>query len=205
MLFAVSASVSAQTGNNEKMGDLFATMPDSLMPYLSSNNRLDLIDFANAGMKSEVENLFSGTTKLETLTDNYMKILLNEFTSVEMKLLPTDSILADSTSCVIYCVTTYHTDNSRHSVITKYSSRWNRLSCSLDLARYKNDLVERQPTTTDDEWQVVQSALESSAVIATLSEKDNTLSLSLFFSLYTKDEKTMFKDKVTLKTLKINL
>ena len=37
----------AQTGRAEglKMRDVFKQMPDSLLPYLSKNNRLDFIDF----------------------------------------------------------------------------------------------------------------------------------------------------------------
>ena len=39
-----------------KMRDVFNHMPDSLMPYLSHNNRLDFIDFIDSNMKSEVRN-----------------------------------------------------------------------------------------------------------------------------------------------------
>ena len=42
--------VSAQ---NLKMRDVFKQIPDSLVPYLSQNNRLDFIDFLDSNMKAE--------------------------------------------------------------------------------------------------------------------------------------------------------
>ncbi|MBR6998224.1 MAG: DUF3256 family protein, partial [Prevotella sp.] len=42
------------------MADLFKAMPDSLMPYLTKNNRLDMIDFMEANMKAEITNQLEG-------------------------------------------------------------------------------------------------------------------------------------------------
>lgn len=39
-----------------KMRDVFKQIPDSLVPYLSQNNRLDFIDFLDSNMKAEVRN-----------------------------------------------------------------------------------------------------------------------------------------------------
>ena len=36
------------------MSEALKSMPDSLMPYLTHNNRLDCIDFREANMKAEV-------------------------------------------------------------------------------------------------------------------------------------------------------
>ena len=48
----------------QKMRDVISTMPDSLAPYLTENNRLDMIDFKEANMKAEVHNAFEGKTEL---------------------------------------------------------------------------------------------------------------------------------------------
>ena len=42
--------------------DAFRQMPDSVMPTLTQNNRLDCLDFLDAGMKAEVRNRLGGTS-----------------------------------------------------------------------------------------------------------------------------------------------
>ena len=55
-LLALSAS--QMSGQRLEIRDVFKQMPDSLMPYLSQNNRLDFIDFLDANMKAEPCQLF---------------------------------------------------------------------------------------------------------------------------------------------------
>ena len=71
----------------QKMRDVISTMPDSLIPYLSENNRLDMIDFKEANMKAEVHNAFEGKTELMVLTDSYASITLNEAHRLQLRLL----------------------------------------------------------------------------------------------------------------------
>ena len=59
-LLALSAS--QMSGQRLEIRDVFKQMPDSLMPYLSQNNRLDFIDFLDANMKAEVKNRLGGTS-----------------------------------------------------------------------------------------------------------------------------------------------
>ena len=85
LLMYPAFTISAQT-----LKDAFVNMPDSLLPSLSHNNRLDMIDFINSGMKAEVTNLFDGKSSMSMLNDRYLKIQLNDYVSVEMMLF-TDS------------------------------------------------------------------------------------------------------------------
>ena len=187
------------------VGDVFATMPDSLMPYLSKNNRLDLIDFAKAGMKSEVNNAFDGSTELLKLTDNYMKLQLNRQTTVEMRLIKADSLLADSADYVLYVVKTCRTSDAGHSEVRKFTSKWMPLSLSLSLKDRVGDMMMRKQDTTEEEWQKAVAAIDNADVTAELSPDSDILSLSMTFSLLTADDKKIISDKVTLTTLKINL
>ena len=56
--------------------DVFKSMPDSLMPYLSNNNRLDFIDFMDSNMKAEVKNQFGGNSIMTALTEDSLSISL---------------------------------------------------------------------------------------------------------------------------------
>jgi hypothetical protein len=64
-------------------------MPDSLLPYLSRNNRLDFIDFIDSKMKAEVVNELGGTSEMTALTDDSLSIRLNAVSKVDMLLLST--------------------------------------------------------------------------------------------------------------------
>ena len=84
VLFLVSASSSAQL----KMRDVFAQLPDSVLPLMTLNNRLDCIDFIENNMEARVKNKFNDQVVLEVLTDDYLSIRTSEGSAVEMKLVP---------------------------------------------------------------------------------------------------------------------
>ena len=75
MIFAVSASAI-------EMKDVFSAMPDSVLPTLTRNNRLDMIDFKVSGMKAEVNDVFDDKSTLDTLTADYLHITLSEAVKV---------------------------------------------------------------------------------------------------------------------------
>jgi hypothetical protein len=87
-VFALTAAmdVSAQP---KTIQDSFREMPDSLLPYLSQNNRLDMLDFMASGMKARVQNKFDGHSEMLTLTDDSLSIQMSEVMMLTMKLLPT--------------------------------------------------------------------------------------------------------------------
>lgn len=61
---ALFASITGQVSAQDvTIRDIFKQMPDSLMPYLSQNNRLDFIDFLDSHMKAEVRNTFGGPVR----------------------------------------------------------------------------------------------------------------------------------------------
>ena len=68
---------------------LFKEMPDSVIPYLSRNNRLDFIDFMESGMNAEVTNNLGGKSQMTALTDDSISIRLNEACQVVFMLLTT--------------------------------------------------------------------------------------------------------------------
>ncbi|MCR4995096.1 MAG: DUF3256 family protein [Bacteroidales bacterium] len=82
------------------MRDVFAAMPDSVLPMVSKNNRLDCIDFKENNMEARVRNLLDEYVSLEALTADYARFRTSAASLLEMKLLPT----SDSTSvlCVVF-------------------------------------------------------------------------------------------------------
>jgi hypothetical protein len=112
-------NLSAQT-----LKDVFKQMPDSLMPYLSANNRLDFIDFMDSNMKAEVTNLTGGTSEMTALTDDSLSIRMSDALRVDMLLLNLDEPV-DTIRQVIVFVETFLSDSIYgESVCKTFSLDW---------------------------------------------------------------------------------
>ena len=106
------------------LSDVFKQMPDSLMPYLSANNRLDFIDFMDSNMKAEVTNQTGGTSEMTALTDDSLSIRMSDALRVDMLLLNLDEPV-DSIRQVIVFVETFLADSVYgESVCKTYSVDW---------------------------------------------------------------------------------
>ena len=97
-LLCLTTAANAQT-----IKELFTTLPDTILPSLSKNDRLDMVDLIENNMENEVTNRLRGKSRLTMLTDNLAKIQLSELAEVQLCKLPTpDSYLI----CVIHSVKT---------------------------------------------------------------------------------------------------
>ena len=113
------------------MADLFRQMPDSLLPYLTANNRLDMVDFMEAGMKSEVTNMLDGKSQMTQLSADSLTLKLNAVLTVSMRL---DSVRhsADSTAYLIRVARHYRISDSQEQRLDDvYDTLWQRLSTTL--------------------------------------------------------------------------
>ena len=88
----VAATFSQASAQSVNIRDAFREMPDSLMPYLSKNNRLDFIDFLDSGMKAEVKNQLGGTSQMLSIADDSLTIQMNP--SLRVHMLAIDSVVA---------------------------------------------------------------------------------------------------------------
>ena len=113
-LFAAT-TLSQASAQSVQIRDAFREMPDSLMPYLSKNNRLDFIDFLDSGMKAEVKNLLGGTSEMLSIADDSLTIQMNPSLRVDM-------IAMDS---VVVMIETFLVDSIYgESRVNYYSASW---------------------------------------------------------------------------------
>lgn len=125
LLFTLCASLSASA--QQLMRDVFSQMPDSVLTYLSTNNRLDMIDFMTANMKAEVTNAFEGKSQMLALTDDSLSVQLNSAVRLDMLLLPTTATV-DSCQQVVALIYTYHfASGEEERIVRCYSLRWREL------------------------------------------------------------------------------
>lgn len=127
LMMAGSQGVLAQ--NKPTMKDYFIAMPDSLMPMLDPNARKDLVDIAESGMTSALDNDWGGRSRIKTLTHNYLMLIedIADSVTVEMALLPRGK---DTLICVVRTIPLPQKD----SELTFFNSHWQEIKPRGDIA-----------------------------------------------------------------------
>ena len=106
-------------GDSITIRDAFRQMPDSLLPALTQNNRLDFLDFHDAGMKAEVKNRLGGTSVMTALTNDSLSLKMSQALRTDMLLLTLDEPF-DSVSQVIVVGETFLADSVYGETTVRY-------------------------------------------------------------------------------------
>ena len=115
--------------DSDVLRTLFAEMPDTIIPYLTHNDRLDLMDFMDSDMKAEVVNSLGGKTLMTKLTPDTISIRLNEASKVDLYLVRLPAVApVDSCSYAVMLVRTVGLEQEFTETETEfYSCAWHRL------------------------------------------------------------------------------
>ena len=145
LLLLISVSGRAE---DVRMKDVFRQMPDALVPTLSANNRLDMIDFIDSNMKAEVTNLFGGKSEMTMLSDDSLTIRLSDALTIHMLLLKTEETTDDSHQ-VICMLMVYGTDSlSLDTKLDFYSTDWNKLDVRPRFSEIDEQRISTLETST---------------------------------------------------------
>ena len=138
----------------QTMADAFRQMPDSLLPSLTRNNRLDLVDFCEAKMMSVVKNRLDEEVEMTVLTPDSLSLRMSSALRIDMKLFNTTEAY-DSCQQVICVMRNYQLQNDmgRETVASFYTLKWRPLSVppvSLPafrntFSRQEDELFRKQP------------------------------------------------------------
>lgn len=121
LLIGMTSVCSAQ---EPALRDVFRQIPDSLMPSLSLNNRLDFIDFLDSNMKAAVRNQLGGMSEMTALTDDSLSIRMSDALRIDMLLLTLDEPL-DTIRQVVVLAETFLTDSVYGETTVKlYTPDW---------------------------------------------------------------------------------
>jgi len=144
------------------MRDILPQVPDSILPLLTKNDRLDMIDYFENNMKAVAKNRFEESCELKTLTPNYMVLQTSKHSSIELLL------INDSTLCL---VRTYEGPTS-DSYAAIYNTQW-QLIQQLEKPSVENFLQAE----TDEESRMLLHALP--LISATISAENKTITWQL--------------------------
>ena len=136
-------ALSSASAQDIKIADVFRQMPDSLMPYLTENNRLDFIDFLDSNMKAEVRNRLGGTSEMTQLADDSLSIRMSDSSRCDMFLMTLDEPI-DTITQVVVVIETFTVDSIYgDSSVKYYTPDWHRLSQQPPLNEAQEKKIQR--------------------------------------------------------------
>ena len=125
LLIGMTSVCSAQ---EPTLRDVFRQIPDSLMPTLSVNNRLDFIDFLDSNMKATVRNLLGGMSEMTALTDDSLSVRMSDALRIDMLLLTLDEPV-DTIRQVVVFAETFLTDSVYgETALRFYTPDWQQIT-----------------------------------------------------------------------------
>lgn len=161
----------------QKMRDVFAHMPDTVLNLLTEYNRLDCIDFIENDREAKVRNRLDGFSILQRLTDNYLRLQLTASTQVEMKLLSGK----DSLEYIVLAKT--YAAPAKSSIVSFYTLDWQKRPASSFLKLPDFDSFWKQLSPTDkaeaDTVSLLKKKMDLRLLVASLSENDESLTFTL--------------------------
>ena len=165
--------------------DVWFSMPDSIIPYLTADNRASMLSVWEAGDSIGVTNKLQETSYIETVNELYLDARLSNASLIQMRLLPTtlapqpvigrtDVVAVDTIICV---VRTYFSPVAE-SDVSFYTTNWKKLSGSYISSIVPTQFVHRPDTMTEERYAELVSWWKDAMMIkATLSSSEPMLIL----------------------------
>jgi hypothetical protein len=173
-------------------------MPDSILPLLTKNDRLDFVDYLDSNMKAEVTNKLGGKSEMTTISEDYAHIAMSESSEVALKILKRES---DSIICIVHT----HKSQASDSYLKFYTKDWTELPTN-NFIRIPNakDFLTINDTISPSERENIINKIDAAFIKAELQKESTSLTLTLTSPLYMSEENRkstapFIKETITLK------
>lgn len=168
--------------------DLFHSMPDSLLPVLNANLRLEMLELHDMHVKAEITNLLGGNTCLDTLSNDYLRLNVDSIMTVDVCMLSCNQ--GDSILCVIK---TLGCDDGE-SDVTFYDQQWRMLDGNIfwehhGIHELTNELLIKPDTMTQQRFDDLGMMIEPNMVHAEFNPQTKSMKLSLSLPMISNEDK----------------
>lgn len=184
---AVSLTLAASA---KSLRDMWVAMPDSLVPTLNANMRLEMVELHDMQVKAEVKSLLDSDCVLDTLTSDYLQVATSKAAFVQMKMLP--QVGGDS----ILCMVKTFAAPEKESDVRFYRQDWSEITPEQsqmfsigNLSSLPNRLVEKPDTMSESRFEELKLMVEPKMYSAELSVNGNFITFQLSLPLVSNDEK----------------
>lgn len=188
IIFLVIGLTMAMGVEARSMREIWISLPDSLLPYVDRNHRLEMVEFIDMNLNGDVDNLFGGKSEMDTITTDYIGLTLSQSSSMQIKRLPVaggDSLL---------CVVKTYLGPAAESEVVFYHQDWTPASVMLSLdsagtARWMPRLLVKPDTMSEEHFVHYKTFISPYIVGARLSPDDDNLELRLSLPMPVREEK----------------
>lgn len=200
LIVLLTVLVLAMSASAKSLRDMWVTMPDSLLPTLNANLRLELVELRDMGVKAEVKNLLGSDCVIDTLTTDYLQLTSSKAAFVQMKMLPRNG--KDS----ILCVVKTFAAPEKESNLRFYQQDWTELDKAQLLAEGELEDVSKWLAAKSDTMNVdhYRELIEPRMYFAELSLQDDTIVFQLSLPLVSEEEKMKLNAIIMQRKLKWN-
>ena len=184
-LILVALSITTQA---REIRSVWKSMPDSLVLAIDKVRRLEMLDLVDYKVKAEVDNRLGSHSVMDTITSNYLHIMLSKASELSMRLLPTAE--GDTLVCMVY---TYKAPKPE-SKISFYSLDWQQLDASkylpfASIADVADSLYIKPDSISQERYAELRNDVVVALVSAQQSIDNDDIYLSLSLPMAAKDNK----------------
>ena len=196
ILSVIIFSISLSQASAQTMRDVWLSMPDTLVPYLDEQNRVDMLDALEVKDGTDVVGKLQETSHIDVLTSQFISVSLNESSTLQMRLLPSD---ADTLVCV---VRTYFAPQAE-SEITFYNTKWeNAVGSYIDTIN-QDVFFQRPESMSESRFSALVFIYKECLLVrATLDAAEPRLLLRCSSPTITADEQKEFEPALVQISLK---
>lgn len=184
-LILVALSITTQA---REIRSVWKSMPDSLVLAIDKVRRLEMLDLVDYKVKAEVDNRLGSHSVMDTITSNYLHIMVSKASELSMRLLPTAD--GDTLVCMVY---TYKAPKPE-SKISFYSLDWQQLDASkylpfASIADVADSLYIKPDSISQERYAELRNDVVVALVSAQQSIENDDICLSLSLPMAAKDNK----------------
>lgn len=184
-LILVALSITTQA---REIRSVWKSMPDSLVLAIDKVRRLEMLDLVDYKVKAEVDNRLGSHSVMDTITSNYLHIMVSKASELSMRLLPTAE--GDTLVCMVY---TYKAPKPE-SKISFYSLDWQQLDASkylpfASIADVADSLYIKPDSISQERYAELRNDVVVALVSVQQSIENDDIYLSLSLPMAAKDNK----------------
>lgn len=168
--------------------ELWVSLPADVVPYLSESKRIELTDYVNLGVQPEVSGLLGDTTRIDTLTTEYMQVRLTAASRLELLSLPRP------TGDTLVCLARTTLGPVPESTVTVYTQDWQSVADALPsemngTGQADTLFLHRPDTMSTDRYARLRNLAECVVAEARLSPAELTITLCPALPMLCNEEK----------------
>lgn len=194
LLAAILTILSISSSTAKSMREMWLAMPDSIVSTLNKNQRLELVELLDMKVKAEVTNQLQGTSSLDSLSADYLKVTVSKCSTVEMKLLPGN----DSLLCLIHTFMA----PEKESEIKVYTRDWHMTDIEVNTDNMQ--LTAKPDTMEQQQYDKLIKLIDPRMVNASFAPNSADICLALSLPLLGNDDKKEVASILLQRKLKWN-